>query len=175
MSHCLLGWNNKGILIWTRGNLANRARSAFHLHGSRGGEEVAHLPSFRFTLISFDIPQRERGSVWDVHYYSEGVCVTDCASLQPLWIHITPDNPSIQSLNNFIAAVGTCLGLYFTVWCLGLNINWLRVSILWSPEAASHADIQGWGLAWHPRCLSGGQAAAVLVADDFKRAPPKRD
>ena len=115
MSHCLLGWNNKGILIWTRGNLANRARSAFHLHGSRGGEEVAHLPSFRFTLISFDIPQRERGSVWDVHYYSEGVCVTDCASLQPLWIHITPDNPSIQRLNKFIAAVGTCLGLYFTM------------------------------------------------------------
>ena len=79
--------NNKGILIWTQVNLANRAVS-FTSSLDVMWRLWHSLQSF-ITTLPFNIPQRERGSVWDVHYYSEGVCVTDCASLQPLWIDIT--------------------------------------------------------------------------------------
>ena len=115
-------WNNKGILIWTRRNLANTAVSITSSYSrDSGGGNLAYLPSF---TISFDIPPRERGSVRNVHYYSEGVCVTDCASLQPLWIHITPDNPSIQKLNKYSAAAEDTFRLmYFNASCHTLQYN----------------------------------------------------
>ena len=114
--------NNKGILIWTQGNLANRAVS-FTSSLDVMWRLWHSLQSF-ITILPFDIPQRERGSVWDVHYYSEGVCVTDCASLQPLWIHITPDNPSIQKLNKYSAAAEDTFRLmYFNASCHTLQYN----------------------------------------------------